>query len=245
MHSIATIGALTLAAFLGVVHVVIHRSLWQFTRVNHLLGWLMRKVPLETQPMAAFLIGRKAAFAGFLFAASMVADGWINWLAGGIAILVAIWTLRFILYRYRSPWRRLYFGFMDLYSGMASMHEAVEAMTQGSMPFDQIKPLAASLRKALPDLTNNEAEERIVRWKREADNREITELLRNVYRKLHPSANDLETNQAVDEINNEMLSTEHYPSYLLRYVIGKIIEYKAGLFQTEAYWQAVMTRKVS
>jgi len=113
------------------------------------------------------------------------------------------------------------------------------------MPFDQIKPLAASLSKTFPELTNNEAEERIVSWKSEADNREITGLLRNIYRKLHPSANELETNQAVEDITNDMLSTEHYPSYLLRYIIGKIIEHKSGLCQTEAYWQAVVIGKIN
>lgn len=245
MKTIGYIGWYLVALLVGATHAVIHKTLWDFTRANQLIAWLERTMPPETQPMAAVLIGRKVAFSGFLFVASMVADGWINWLAAIFGILVAMWIIGFIFHRYSSAWRRTYFGFMDLYSLMSSMHITVEAMTAGRMPFDQIKPLAASLRKALPDLTTNEAEERIVRWKREADNREITTLLRDIYQKLHPSANQLEANRAVDDIINEMLGAEHYPSYLLRYVIGKIIEYKAGFCQTEAYWQAVMTGKVT
>jgi len=244
MKTVGSIGGYLLALLVGATHAVIHKALWDFSRANQLIFWLQRTMPPETQPMAAVLIGRKAAFLVVLFVASILGNGWINLLAGALATLLGIWILGFILHRYNSPWRRIYFGFMDLYSGMASSHVAIEAITQGRMPFNQVKPLAASLKKTLPDLINGEAEMQIVRWKGEADNCEITNLLQRIYRKIHPSASDAEAIRAVDDINKQMLTPQHYPEYLLRYVIGKIIELKAGLYQTEAYWMAVMTKKI-
>ena len=194
--------------------------------------------------MAIVLIGRKAALAALFWGISLVTQGWLSWIAGSLALLATVWVLGFVVHRYGRSWRRIYFGFMDHYSFMANAHLAVEAMTEGGMAFDQLKPIAASMKRDSPKMNDGEVETWLARWKSEADAFETREFFRDLYAEINPSMNELEVRQAIDDMQNQVLSEEHYNSYLLRYIIGQIIEKDAGIDEKKRYWRAILTGKV-
>ena len=136
---IVTIGALVLSALLGAVSFLLPQTLWKAIGADCLIGTLVVKLPPTTQPTALLVIRRRVAFAAILGGVSWLASGWISWIAAGVAILLMLWILGFIFHRYRTAWRRIYFGVMDYHGAIVGAHVAAEHLTQGRMELDPLK----------------------------------------------------------------------------------------------------------
>lgn len=214
------------------------------------LGWLVVKVPPTLQPMAILLLAQKIALAIVLWTVSVLAHGWISWIALGLAIPVTLWVFGYIFHRYGTAWRRIYFGLMDYHAGIVSTHLTVADMTEGRMAFDRLKPLLAIIRRSSSNMADNELETCLQRWKSEFDTKVVDlfessdRCFHELYAELHPTADEFEVTTEVISTRAQMLKKENYDSYLLRYVIGQIIGNKVGLDQKKRYWKAVLTGKV-
>lgn len=214
------------------------------------MGRLSTKLEPTVQPAAILLLGGKFAFVIALWIVSISAHGWISWIAVGLAIPVTLWTFGFVFHRYGTAWRRIYFGLSDYHTFMVNSHLAVVDMTEGRMAYDSLKPLFAVIKKSSPGMTDSEIEACLKRWKSEFDT-EVKELFRKsdsffyeIYKELHPSADEFEVTTELIHTRAQMREKENYDAYLLRYVIGQVVEKNVGFDQKKQYWKAVLTGKV-
>lgn len=206
------------------------------TKISSMIRWVV--------------LGAQLAFVIVLWFVSVLAHGWVSWIALALAIPMTLWAFGFVFHRYGTAWRRIYFGLSDYHASMVGAHLAIADMTEGRMACDPLKPLFAVIKKSSTDMTDSQAETCLKQWKTEFD-AEVKELFGNsngflheVYKELHPSADEFEVTTELVRARAEMRKKENYDTYLLRYVIGQVVEKNAGSGQKKKYWKAVLTGKV-
>jgi hypothetical protein len=143
-----------------------------------------------------------------------------------------------------EPWRDVYQTLIDRYSFLAGAHMRHAELT--NTEFTPVGPLAALLKKHSPDLSEEQIQVRLGKWKRAFDNARHHDLVTELLNELGASKGSLRGAELGRLAVERMLQADNYNGYLVRYVIGEILDRDFGpATKRRYYWLAILTREIT
>lgn len=168
----------------------------------------------------------------------LVTSGLLRWVFWIFVIIIAYLDIGQLYGRLSSPWRRVHFSLMHVYSYFAGVEKAM-AEKEGR-DFDVSSVLSRVLKNTVGGLTVTEFDH-IIDSVVDKNTKFVDRLaLFEFIRTLNPDAEIKAINKSLDDFEARILLPENMKSYIITLMIAELVEIKYGIDERTRYIYSVL-----